>query len=65
MTVEQDVLAKYSTPGLRSNTLTRAAKRDHLDSLKVPREDRDKILHQLYGPITEQETRDRVQGDWW
>lgn len=33
---------------LTRNQLTRAAKRDHLDSLKCTRDEREKILGQLY-----------------
>jgi len=46
---EQEVLDKYSTPGLRSNTMIRAAKKDQLNGLKLHPDDRDKILDQLYG----------------
>jgi hypothetical protein len=47
---ESEVLAKYVTPGLRKNTLDRAAKKDQLNALKIPPDDRDIILNQLYGP---------------
>jgi hypothetical protein len=46
--IEQDILAKYSTAGLRRHELSRAAKKDHLASLKVVGEEAEKILTQLY-----------------
>jgi len=53
---EDDVLRNYSPPGLRKNQLNRAAKRDHLDGLKVPRDEREKILDELYHTAAIQET---------
>lgn len=47
---EEDILAKYSTPGLRKGELTRAAKKEQLDAQGMGKfsEERDKILNQLY-----------------
>ena len=50
---EDEVLARYSTPGLRKHELSRSAKKDHLNGLKFSREDRDKVLDELYGPELE------------
>ena len=47
---EAEILARYSTPGLRRGALTRAAKKDQLNGMKVPPADRDKILGELYPP---------------
>lgn len=45
---ERAILENYSTPGLRKGELTRDAKRSQLDDLRLPKEDRDKILDELY-----------------
>lgn len=49
---EQEILDRYSTPGLRKHELDRDNKRDQLNSLGMSRlpEERDAILDQLYGP---------------
>lgn len=55
---EAEVLAAYSSPGLRRNGLTRAAKRDHLRRINAKingeklwsKEEIEKILDELYGP---------------
>lgn len=55
-TQEQDILGRYSTPGLRKNQLDRSAKKDQLLGAygrHYPRDDIDKILNQLYPPATE------------
>jgi hypothetical protein len=44
--IEADVLAKYSTPGLRKNQLTRRAKKEQ-GMARYPA-DRNNILEQLY-----------------
>ena len=44
-----DILAAYSTPGLRRGEVTRREKREHLLALRVAPEDADKILAELYG----------------
>lgn len=48
---EDEILAEYSTPSLRRNELTRSAKKEHLNGVAkhLTREERDKILEQLYG----------------
>jgi len=45
---EQDVLAKYSTPGLKRGTLTRSAKKAQLEALRYAPADIAKTLDQLY-----------------
>jgi hypothetical protein len=45
---EAEVLARYSTPGLQKNKLTRQAKRDHLLSLRMSPDAVDKLLAELY-----------------
>jgi hypothetical protein len=45
---ETEILAAYSTPGLRRNQLSRGAKKEHLRSLRVPEADIEKILDELY-----------------
>jgi hypothetical protein len=45
---ETEVLAKYSTPGLRKHELDRMAKKLHLAGIQVVGEDADKILNELY-----------------
>ena len=50
---EKEVIEQYSTEGLRRNKLSRSAKKDQLNGLKVPVDERDKILDELYGPETE------------
>jgi hypothetical protein len=47
---ERRILAQYSTPGLRRNELTRAAKREHLAGLGLSRVEIEKTLLALYGP---------------
>jgi hypothetical protein len=49
---EQSILAKYSTPGLRRNTLSREAKRDHLAMTYkgMSQEQVKLILDRMYGP---------------
>ena len=62
---ESEILAKYSTPGLRKKELSRSAKKTHLqESQKHLRLDEiNKILDDLYGPepvtvlTTEKETK--------
>lgn len=51
MTTESDVLARYSTPGLKKCELDRQNKKDQLNGLGMAKfpADRDKILDQLYG----------------
>ena len=48
---EAAVLAKYSTPGLKRSMLSRKAKDEQLQDIykKMSREDRAKILDDLYG----------------
>lgn len=49
MSNEQDILDRYSTPGLRRNTLSRRTKREQLLEHKVvPREDIEPLLDRLY-----------------
>jgi hypothetical protein len=47
---EEDILRKYSTPGLKKNQLDYAAKRDQLNSQGMNRypADRDKLLAELF-----------------
>lgn len=49
-TYEADIVAKYSTPGLKKFELTRFAKKEQLNAQGMSKypEDRDKILEQLY-----------------
>lgn len=47
---EAEVLAEYSTPGLRKNQFTRAGKKDWL-SFSYPqmsRDERDKLLDEIF-----------------
>lgn len=48
---EEEILARYSTPGLRKQELDRDNKKDQLNSLGMSRfpAERDVILDQLYG----------------
>lgn len=46
---EEDIIARHSTPGLKRNELTREAKKDHLAGQRVPKEEQEKILAELYG----------------
>lgn len=50
MTDENEVLKNYSTEGLRKKELDRAAKKDHLYGMRLPKEVVDKILDEIYGP---------------
>lgn len=60
---EAEILAQYSTPGLRKKEMTRSAKKTHLqETQKHLRADEiEKVLHDMYGPeptatpITEKE----------
>jgi hypothetical protein len=46
---EQEILARYSTPGLRSNELTRAGKKRHLQSMpRITPDEIEEILNRLY-----------------
>jgi hypothetical protein len=45
---EAEILAAYSTPGLRRRELSRAAKKEHLATLKVVGEKAEEILTRLY-----------------
>jgi hypothetical protein len=45
---ESEILAAYSTPGLRRNQLSRGAKKEHLRSLRVSEAEIEKILNELY-----------------
>jgi hypothetical protein len=49
---ENEILAAYSTPGLKRNLLSRAAKKEHLRSLKrslgLSEADIEKTLGELY-----------------
>jgi Zn-dependent M32 family carboxypeptidase len=47
---EQEILARYSTPGLRRCELSRAAKKAHLATLRRPviGEEAEKVLAELY-----------------
>jgi len=49
---EAAILAKYSSPGLKHNMLTRREKDAQLQDIykKMSKEDREKILDELYGP---------------
>lgn len=54
-------LAKYSTPGLRRNVLTRREKRDHLaDVYKLKGKEAEKLLDQIYSLVDSD--RDGVVG---
>jgi hypothetical protein len=48
---EQEILARYSTPGLRKHELSRSEKKAHLESLRITGEAAERILARLY-PIT-------------
>lgn len=50
---EQEVLAKYSTPGLQKRELSRAAKKLQLASIRITGEAAEKLLDQLYGNDSE------------
>jgi hypothetical protein len=46
---EQAILARYSTPGLRRNELTRAGKKRHLQSMpRITPDEIEEILNRLY-----------------
>jgi hypothetical protein len=48
---EQEILERYSTPGLRRNVLTRAGKKWHLqDFARITPEEIEAVLDQLYPP---------------
>ena len=47
---EHDILAKYSTPGLRKTELTRPEKREQLERIGFPKERIPEVLDELYGP---------------
>jgi hypothetical protein len=48
---EQEILERYSTPGLRRNVLTRAGKKWHLQGFaRITPEEIEVILDQLYPP---------------
>lgn len=48
---QANILAKYSSPGLRRNILTREAKREQLrGKWKKSPEEAEEILLKLYGP---------------
>lgn len=47
---DQHIIDQHSTPGLKKNELTRSAKKDQLNGMKVRKDERDKILDELYGP---------------
>jgi hypothetical protein len=47
---DQHIIEQHSTPGLQRHELTRSAKKDQLNGMRVPKDERDKILEQLYGP---------------
>jgi hypothetical protein len=53
---DQPIIDRHSAPGLKRNELSRSAKKEQLNGMRVPKEERDKILDQLYGP----ETRDKL-----
>lgn len=50
---ERDVLARYSTPSLRRNSMSRYSKDAHLRSLGVRQDEADKIMADLYPPEPE------------
>ncbi len=52
---EREILDRYSTPGLRKNSLSRTAKKDQLAGIKVTGADAEKILDQLYGSESQTE----------
>lgn len=56
MTHEEEVLAKYSTPGLKKHELSREAKKDWLSFAypKMSREEVEKLLNEIYPPKEEQ-----------
>jgi hypothetical protein len=46
---EQEILARYSTPGLRRNELTRAGKKWHLQGFtRITSDEIEEILDRLY-----------------
>jgi hypothetical protein len=46
---EQEILARYSTPGLRRNVLTRAGKKWHLQGFaRITSDEIEEILDRLY-----------------
>lgn len=47
---EEEIIAKYSTPGLKKHELNRFAKKEQLNAQGMSKfpEDRDKILDALY-----------------
>jgi len=66
---EQEILQRYSTPGLRRNVFTRAGKKAHLQSMRwtvrtdvgvrsIPRftpDEIEQILNELYPPTDNDE----------
>lgn len=48
ISTEQDVLKRYSTPGLRRSQLSYEAKKLQLQELRLPANDIDRILNELY-----------------
>ena len=59
--MSNDILAKYSTPGLRRNMMDRTTKRDHLDRLGIRGKRADEILDELYGPEVRNERPDKPE----
>lgn len=51
---EESIIAANSTPGLKKNQLTYAAKKDHLNSLGMNRipDERDALLAKIYSGST-------------
>jgi hypothetical protein len=50
MDYHEEILARYSTPGLKRHELTRAEKKFQLDGLKITGARAKEILDALYGP---------------
>ena len=48
LSYEEGILAKYSSPGLRRNVMTRYAKQFQLDDLKLPAAEIKELLARLY-----------------
>jgi hypothetical protein len=49
MSTDEEIVAKFSTPGLKRNVLSRYAKTWHLrDNYRMTREERDALLDKLY-----------------
>ena len=59
---ELEVLAKYSTPGLRSHELSRFAKENQLHSQRVGTQDIKEICDKLYGEETISEAQAKTTG---